>query len=60
MVRDMKAVPSLSADKRIEVRDAIDASFTAAFRVAMFGAAALAVAAAIVGSDRLNDRSPEG
>ena len=46
---DVKAIPSLSADQRVEVRDAIDASFTGAFRVAMFGAAALAVAAAIVG-----------
>ena len=46
---DMKAIPALPADRRVEVRDAIDASFSGAFRVAMLGAAALAVAAAVVG-----------
>ena len=42
-------IPSLRGEQRAEVRDAIDAAFTGAFRVAMLGCAALAVAAAIVG-----------
>lgn len=43
------AVPSLSADVRREVRQAIDTSFDNAFRDAMFGAAALALLAALIG-----------
>jgi MFS family permease len=46
---DVSAIPSLPADRRVEVHGAIEASFNGAFRVAMFGAAALAVAAAVVG-----------
>ena len=46
---EVGAIPSLRGEQRAEVRDAIDAAFTGAFRVAMLGCAALAVAAAIVG-----------
>jgi predicted MFS family arabinose efflux permease len=45
----LAAVPVQSPDHRRVLRQAIDASFNAAFRHAMFGAAALAVLAAIIG-----------
>jgi hypothetical protein len=46
---DLRSVPSLDAGLRARVREAIDDSFAAAYRTAMFGAAALALAAACIG-----------
>jgi EmrB/QacA subfamily drug resistance transporter len=46
---DVRVIPALSPSGRAEVREAIDAAFSGAFRVAMLGAAGLAVAAAVVG-----------
>ena len=47
---ELKAAPSIDPDRREEIRGAIDQAFVAAFRLVMFGAAALALAAAAVGS----------
>jgi hypothetical protein len=46
---EVAALPSLTAAQKVEVRAAVDSSFTGAFRAAMLVSALLAVAAAIVG-----------
>lgn len=46
---NVDSLTRLPAPRRLEVRSAVDSAFTSAFRVAMFGAAALALAAAVVG-----------
>jgi hypothetical protein len=46
---DLNAVTRLTPTQRDELRAAIDASFTTAFRVAMIGVALLAAGAALVG-----------
>jgi EmrB/QacA subfamily drug resistance transporter len=47
---DLGAIPSLPPERRAEVREALDLSFGAAFRVAMLGAALLALVAAGIGA----------
>jgi hypothetical protein len=46
---DLRAVPTLSAEQRVQVRAAIDGSFVSAFGVVMICAALLAFASAVVG-----------
>jgi MFS family permease len=46
---NVDSLTRLPAPRRLAVRSAVDSAFTSAFRVAMFGAAALALAAAVVG-----------
>jgi EmrB/QacA subfamily drug resistance transporter len=46
---EISTLPSLTPEQKTEVRAAVDASFTSAFRAAMIVAALLGVAAAIVG-----------
>jgi EmrB/QacA subfamily drug resistance transporter len=46
---DVNAIPSLAPARRAGVRDAIDGSFAAAFRLSMFGVALLALVAAVFG-----------
>src|SRR5262249_2423130 len=46
---DVNAIQPLPANRRGEVRDALDASFSAAFRLAMFGCAGLALVAGGIG-----------
>ncbi|OLD15734.1 MAG: hypothetical protein AUJ01_11645 [Acidobacteria bacterium 13_1_40CM_3_65_5] len=47
---DLSSLPSIEAAQREAVREAVDDAFLSAFRVVMLGAAALALAAAAVGS----------
>ncbi|HEV8214659.1 MAG TPA: MFS transporter [Gemmatimonadaceae bacterium] len=46
---DIAALPSLTPQQKVDVRAAVDSSFTSAFRAAMLVSALLGVAAAIVG-----------
>jgi EmrB/QacA subfamily drug resistance transporter len=48
---DLNSVTRLTPTQRDELRAAIDASFTRAFRITMMGLAVLAVGAALVGSE---------
>jgi len=47
---ELNSISQLTTPQRAELHASIDASFTAAFRVAMVGAAALALGAALIGS----------
>jgi EmrB/QacA subfamily drug resistance transporter len=46
---DVNAIPSLPTERRVEVREVFDDAFAAAFRVALIGAAILALVAGAVG-----------
>lgn len=47
---DVATIPSVPPSRRAEVRDALDESFGAAFRVSMLGAALLALVAGAIGA----------
>jgi hypothetical protein len=48
---NVSAIESVPANRRDALRDALDASFASAFRLAMLGTAALAVIAAMIGAN---------
>ena len=56
---DIRAISSLTAEGRLQVRRAIDVAFAGAFRMAMLGAAILALVAAGMGA-MLKPRTPLG